>query len=232
MTDIALYRGTTPESVTLTGVYEEDGRTWVRGVFLRDIEALYIVRVNGVASDLAVLSSSRDFQVRVPAGVTSPYTVSARAVRSLRPGERTLSALGFGYKTEIATPVEEALQRMQRFLLKTPGSDPWHRQDGGGLLKLSRSLYEDESALSSAVDRACTKYNERAAAIAPRNAPNVIRVQPTSVRVTTMEQVRSVLGEEELTTIRDRERVLFIALRSRLSLPGSQPISIGSVISV
>lgn len=232
MTDIAIYRSTSPEPVTLTDVYEEDGRTWLQGRFSSDVEALYIVRVNGTASDLALLTSSRDIQIRVPEGVAGPYTASVRAVRRVEPGQRYLGALGFGYKTEVASPVEEALQRMTRFLMKSPGSDPWHPKDGGGLIRISKSLYQGEEQLLGAVDKACAKYNDRAADIAPRGKPNVTRVQATSVRVTTIENVRTVLGEDALRSVYDRERVLFISLQSRLFLPQGQSATFGSVITV
>jgi hypothetical protein len=73
---------------------------------------------------------------------------------------RGMLAPDFGPSIEYAGPLSDELQRAQRWLLRTPGRDPFTPSAGAGGLQLLQQLrIGDDSLIRAAIQQMCDRFN-------------------------------------------------------------------------
>jgi hypothetical protein len=121
ITGITAVPGVRPRTVRLTG---------------RDFKNVESVYINGSPSPEFVILSDSEILAQVPAdrvqqSITEAYVLSTRISFT----SRSLVELSVGTRPQTVEGTLSLVQSFTRMLLRTPGSNIFHRQSGGGLFK-------------------------------------------------------------------------------------------------
>lgn len=114
-------QGVSPRSLRITG---------------KDFRSVEQVLINGIASPEFVVMSSTDILAQVPeAYEDSPINEVVVLSSSLTLTERSLVEFTFGTRPKKVEGVTRMMQNFLRILLRSPGSNIFHKNSGGGLLR-------------------------------------------------------------------------------------------------
>lgn len=121
ITGITAVPGVRPRTVRLTG---------------RDFKNVESVYINSSASPEFIILSDSEILAQVPAdkvqqAITDAYVLSTRISFT----SRSLVELSMGTRPQTVEGTLSLVQQFTRILLRTPGSNIFHRQSGGGLFK-------------------------------------------------------------------------------------------------
>lgn len=121
----------------------------IRGADFASVES---VLINGVSSPEFVVLSTSEIVAQVPddqddaiitdiAVLSAAFTMTARSLVELTVGNHVRSVQG----------IQRMMQVFLRQLLRTPGTNIFHRRSGGGLLKRLGTIADDSVAADAAV---------------------------------------------------------------------------------
>lgn len=140
ITEYRVASGVIPKSIVIKG---------------RDFTAVEMVSINGLPSPNFVVVDTYTVLAEVPTAVTNT-SISSVAVlgSSLTFGETSLVEFTFGYRPRSITGKARMLQAFLRVLMRTPGTNIFHKEVGGGLLGIIGGQFDDHGQLTGALTAA------------------------------------------------------------------------------
>jgi hypothetical protein len=231
MTDVLAYRAVVPLKCALLSEYTENGTSYAVIRTPEPVVEIDSVKVGQYDAAAVTLTGLYEAVVELSSRQqgTSVAGLDVYAFVYVLPesGIRFSLNIGFGNTTTQADAVLDALQRTQRFLLRTPGSDPWAPSSGGLLVLRSMQQATDAEKLR-VVDEACDRYNKTTSSMRrSRRGVYVSQVSAESVTTISSAEARNIPGFFSETT----GRVTYVRLRAVLRTPNgtiTAPLSLAA----
>jgi hypothetical protein len=166
VTDFAHATGVVPRAVRIQG---------------RDYKAVEVVNINGVPSPEFIVVNERNIIAQVPAQLELAALQSVSVLgSSLSFGEQSLVDFTFGKRAKIARGKARMVQVFLRMLMRTPGTNLFNKESGGGILSIMGSNFLDHGSLAGAVSTAVGRAQR-----------SVIRAQTSDRGIPTSERLLS-----------------------------------------
>lgn len=159
--------GVSPRSIIITG---------------DDFRQVEVVMINGAPSPDFVVYSKTELVAQVPLEFVDSFITSVAVLSSgLTLTDRSLVQFTFGTRPKKVSGIVRLMQTYLRLLLRTPGTNVFHKRSGGGLIRRVGSNINARSAADVAIAVNSTQQYLVGVQTAERNIPPTERLLSATV---------------------------------------------------